>query len=37
MSKNNQVYLQDIAKAISKIEEYTIDINFDEFLKDDMR
>ena len=37
MNKNNQVYLQDITKAIFKIEEYTVNINFDEFLKDDMR
>src|SRR3989339_850747 len=37
MNKNNQVYLQDIAKAISKIEEYTVNIDFDKFLKEDMR
>ena len=37
MKKNNQIYLQDISKAISKIEEYTKDITFEVFLKDEMR
>jgi uncharacterized protein with HEPN domain len=37
MSKNNQVYLQDISKAISKIEKYTANISFDKFFKEDMR
>jgi len=37
MKKNNQVYLQDISKAISKIEEYSKNITFEVFLKDEMR
>ena len=37
MKKNNQVYLQDISKAISKIEEYTKDVSHNEFQTDTMR
>ena len=37
MKKNNQVYLQDILKAISKIEEYTKDIDPEVFQIDTMR
>lgn len=37
MKKNNQVYLQDISKAVFKIEKYTKDVNFEIFLKDEMR
>ncbi|MBI5123552.1 DUF86 domain-containing protein [Candidatus Roizmanbacteria bacterium] len=37
MKKNNQVYLQDISKAVFKIEKYTKDVDFEIFLKDEMR
>lgn len=37
MKKNNLIYLQDISKAISKIEEYTKGVDFDGFQIDTMR
>ena len=37
MKKNNLVYLQDISKAIAKIEEYTKNVSFDSFQIDTMR
>lgn len=37
MKKDNQIYLQDITRAILKIEDYIKNTNFDVFLKDPMR
>ncbi|NCN22487.1 hypothetical protein GW934_03275 [Candidatus Falkowbacteria bacterium] len=37
MKKDNKIYLQDIQKAIEKIEEYIKDINLEKFQKEHMR
>ena len=36
MKKDNKVYLQDIQKAITKIEEYIKDVSFDRFQDETM-
>ena len=37
MRKDNQIYLQDIQKAINKIEKYTKDIDFEDLKNEEMR
>ncbi len=37
MKKDNEIYLQDIKKAISKIEKYTHNVNYKVFQDADMR
>lgn len=37
MRKNNHIFLQDIQKAIDKIEKYIKDIEFEDFQKEEMR
>ncbi len=36
MEKTVQVYLDDIAEALDRIERYVSDLTFDQFVKDDM-